>query len=202
MSPVLSRIPLSDVKDLVAYEKVREEMRARVIALKNTRRVALGDNLTLLFENRDTVLYQVQEMVRTERIVDEGRIQDEIDAYEVLLPGKGELAATLFIEILDIARMTTAQMREAVNRFQGLDRDALRLRLGEVEVPARFESGHTKEEKMAAVHYLRFAVPPQALAILADASRPVRLTVDHPRYRAEAVLPLALRAELARDLAG
>ena len=202
MSPVLSRIAPSDVKDLVAYEKVREEMRARVIELKNARRVALGDNLTLLFENRDTVLYQIQEMIRTERIVDEGRIQDEIDAYEVLLPGPGELSATLFIEIPEIARMTTAQMREAVNRFQGLDQGALWLRFGEVKVPARFESGHTKEEKMAAVHYVRFAVPPEARAVLADQAQRVRLTVEHPRYRAEAVLPAALRAEMARDLAG
>src|SRR5918994_1432133 len=164
MRSVTSRIAVSDVKDLAAYERVREQMRARVIELKRARRIALGDNLTLLFENRDTVLYQIQEMIRTERIVDARKIQDEIDAYDVLLPAPGELAATLFIEIPGIARMTTAQMREAVNRFQGLDHEALWLHLGEVRVPARFESGHTAEEKMAAVHYLRFAVPPEGRA--------------------------------------
>ena len=198
----MSRIALSEIKDLVAYERVREDMRARVIELKKARRVALGDNLTVLFENRQTVLFQIQEMIRTERIVDEAKIQDEIDAYEVLLPAPGELSATLFIEIPDIARMTTAQMREAVNRFQGLDRDSIWLRLGGLAVPARFESGHTKEEKMAAVHYLRFAVPAEGRAALADAASPARLTAEHPRYRAEAALPPALRAELARDLAG
>jgi hypothetical protein len=98
--------------------------------------------------------------------------------------------------------MTTAQMREAVNRFQGLDRDAVWLEAGGLEMPARFESGHTKEEKMAAVHYLRFAVPASARAALTDPARPARLAVRHPRYRAEAGLPPALRAELARDLAG
>jgi hypothetical protein len=202
VSPAPSRVTLSDVKDLVAYEKVREEMRARVIELKKSRRIALGDNLTLLFENRDTVLYQIQEMVRTERIVDEAKIQEEIAAYDVLLPGPGALSATLFIEIPDIARMTTAQMREAVNRFQGLDQGALWLHLGEVQVRARFESGQTKEEKMAGVHYLRFAVPPEGRAALADQAQRVRVTVEHPRYRAEAALSPALRAEMARDLAG
>jgi hypothetical protein len=197
----MSKIALSDVKDLVAYEKVREAMRAEVIERKKARRLALGDNLTVLFENRQTVLFQIQEMIRTERIVDEAKIQDEIDAYGVLLPGPGELSATLFIEIPDIARMTTAQMREAVNRFQGLDRDSVFLHLGGARVPARFESGHTKEEKMAAVHYLRFAVPPAARAALADPAQTVRLTVEHPRYRAEAAVPPALRAELAEDLA-
>jgi hypothetical protein len=198
----MSRIALSEIKDLVAYEKVREDMRARVIELKKARRVALGDNLTVLFENRQTVLFQIQEMIRTERIVDEAKIQDEIDAYDVLLPAPGELSATLFIEIPGIARMTTAQMREAVNRFQGLDRDSIWFHVGGLDLPARFESGHAKEEKMAAVHYLRFAVPAEGGAALADFSRPARLTAEHPRYRAEAVLPPALRTDLARDLAG
>jgi hypothetical protein len=201
MTTAAARITLADIKDLVAYEKAREEVRARVIALKKARRIALGDNLSLLFENRDTVLFQIQEMIRTERIVDEAKIQDEIDAYHVLLPAPGELSATLFIEIPDIAKMTTAQMREAVNRFQGLDRDALSLQVGATRVPARFESGHTKEEKMAAVHYVRFAVPAQARAALSDLAQAVRLVVEHPRYRAEAVVPPAMRAEIARDLA-
>jgi hypothetical protein len=197
----MSRITLAEIKDLVAYEKVREDMRARVIELKNARRIAVGDNVTVLFENRQTVVYQIQEMIRTERIVDEAKIQDEIDAYDVLLPASGELSATLFIEIPEIARMTTAQMREAVNRFQGLDRDSVWLHLGRTKVPARFESGKSKEEKMAAVHYVRFVLPPEGRAALADANQPVWLTVEHPRYQAEATVPPALRAEMAKDLA-
>jgi hypothetical protein len=198
----MTRIERSDVKDLVAYEKMREGTRARVIELKKARRIALGDTLTLLFENRETVLFQIQEMVRAERIVDEGRIRDEIDAYQVLLPGDGELSATLFIEIPEIARMTTAQMREAVNRFQGLDQGVLFLELGGRRVAARFESGQTREEKMAAVHYLRFAVPAEGRAALVDSTRTVRLVVEHPRYRAEATVSPDLRAQMAADLAG
>jgi hypothetical protein len=197
----MSRITLAEIKDLVAYEKAREDMRARIIELKKARRIAVGDNVTVLFENRQTVLYQIQEMIRTERIVDEAKIQDEIDAYEILLPAPGELSATLFIEIPEIVRMTTEQMREAVNRFQGLDRDSVWLYLGRTKAAARFESGNTKEEKMAAVHYVRFVVPPEGRAALADAPQPVRLTVEHPRYQAEATVPPALRAEMAKDLA-
>jgi hypothetical protein len=187
----------ADVLDLTAYEKVREGMRADVIALKRDRRVALGPNLTVLFENRATVLFQVQEMVRTERIVDDVRIQEEIDAYAPLLPAPGELSATLFIEIPELVHMRQDQVRETVNRFQGLDRGAVALEVGGLAIPARFESGHSKEEKMAAVHYLRFAVPVEARDL--DA-RPVRLVVDHPNYRAEAPLPAALRHALEAEL--
>ena len=176
-------------------------MRARVIELKKNRRVAVGDSLTFLFENRDTVLFQIQEMVRTERIVDDARIQEEIDAYDVLLPGRGELSATLFIEIPELSHMTNEQVRRTINRFQGLDRDGVKLHLGDgPAISARFEEGHSKEEKMAAVHYLRFSFPRDAEAILADPRQVVRLVVDHPNYRAEADVPAATRAELSADL--
>src|SRR6267378_460747 len=118
-------IHFSEIKNLVEYEKVRDTMRARIIELKKNRRVSVGENLTFLFENRDTVLFQIQEMVRTERIVEEPRVQDEIDAYRVLLPGPGELSATLFIEIPDLVHMSQEEVRRTVNRFQGLDRDGV-----------------------------------------------------------------------------
>src|SRR5947207_11389782 len=121
----MQQIHLSEIKNLVEYEKARDGMRARVIALKKNRRVAVGDNLTVLFENRDTVLFQIQEMVRTERIVDDARIQEEVDVYNALVPGPGELSATVFIEIPDLSRLSPEKVRETVNRFQGLDRDAL-----------------------------------------------------------------------------
>jgi hypothetical protein len=197
----MSAIDVSEVKDLVEYEKERDAVRSHVIELKKRRRLPLGDNLTLLFENRETVLFQVQEMVRTERIVDPARVQEEIDAYAPLLPGGGELSATLFIEIPELARMSQQEVRRTVNRFQGLDRGALTLELGDHVVPGRFESGHSNEEKMAAVHYVRFAVPPEARAALADGSRPARARVEHPAARAVADLPVELRSELVADLA-
>jgi Protein of unknown function (DUF3501) len=196
------KVDASEVKDLTAYEKVRDAERAKNLEATKHRRVSVGENLSFLFENRDTVLFQIQEMVRTERIVDPARIQEEVDSYNGLVPGRDELSATVFIEIPELVRMTPAQVRQAVNRFQGLDKGGvIWLRIApDVALPARFEEGHSNEEKMAAVHYLRFAVPPVARAALADASRTAALVVDHPNYNAEAPVSPALRAELLKDL--
>jgi uncharacterized alkaline shock family protein YloU len=196
----MRKVERSEIKDLVAYEKAREAMRARVIEVKTHRRVAVGPNLTLLFENRDTVLFQIQEMVRTERIVDDAKIQEEVDVYNALVPDHGELSATLFIEIPELVRMTQEKVRETVNRFQGLDRDSLWLVVDGLRVPARFESGHSKEEKMAAVHYVRFALPEAARAAFRDAAGDARLVVEHPHYRAEATLAAETRRVLREDL--
>ena len=199
----MRKVDISEIKDLVAYEKVRDAARARHIEVTRDRRISVGDNISFLFENRDTVLFQIQEMVRTERIVDEAKIQEEVDSYNALVPGADEISATLFIEIPELVRMTPSQVREAVNRFQGLDRDGvIWVRVGpDVRLPVRFEEGHSKEEKMSAVHYVRFAVPPAARAALADASRPAALVIQHPNYKAEAPVSSELRAELLKDLA-
>jgi hypothetical protein len=196
---IMQKIQMSDVKNLVEYEKVRDAMRAAVIAQKQRRRVILGDQLSLLFENRDTVLLQIQEMIRTERIVHDDKIQDELDAYNALIPGAGELSATLFIEIPDLFRKSQEEVRVTVNRFQGIDR-AVWLVVGHLHVSAVFEAGHSKEEKIAAVQYVRFAVDPDVRALLADRSQPARLVVDHPSYEAEATLTPETRAELLADL--
>ncbi len=195
----MERIGYEEIKDLVEYEKARDAMRAAVIALKRNRRVSVGDNLTFLFENRETVRFQIQEMIRTERIVDEDKIRFEVDTYNALIPGRGELSATLFIEIPDLVRMGQEEVRATVNRFQGLDREGVSLRVGAASIPARFEEGHSSEEKMAAVHFVRFSVPAEAVALL-DKGEPARLVVEHPRYKAEAALPPAVVQELLKDL--
>ncbi len=195
----MKKVELSEIKNLVEYEKARETMRDAVIALKQHRRVSVGDNLTFLFENRETVLFQIQEMVRTERIVDAAKIQDELDAYNALVPDAGELSATLFIEIPGIATFTTAEARAAVNRFQGLDQGAVFMVVGSQRTPARFEGGHSKEEKMAAVQYLRFPLTSESReALLLGA--PSSLVVEHPRYQARAEIGDATRASLSQDL--
>jgi hypothetical protein len=198
----MEKIGRAELKDLVEYEKQREAMRAAVIALKARRRISVGDRITLLFENRETVLFQIQEMIRTERIVDDAKIQDELDAYNALIPGPGELSATLFIEIPELIHMTQEEVRRTVNLFQGLDREAVWLALGDsLRIPAQFEPGHTKEEKMAAVHYVRFAVPAGARAALADPGATARLLVEHSNYEAETAIPAELREEMLEDLA-
>lgn len=196
----MEKVTLAEIRDIAQYERVRDAERARIIERKRPRRVALGENLTLLFENHETVLFQVQEMMRAERIVEPDRIQDELDTYNALIPGPGELSATLFIEIPGIARMTTDEMRAEVKRFQGLDEGHVALEIGAHRATAQFEPGHTSEEKMAAVHYVRFAVPDEARALLSDAATPVRLLCTHPSHPASADLTPETRAELAADL--
>jgi hypothetical protein len=196
----MKKIELAEILDLTAYEKARESMRTAVMALKVHRRTSLGDHLTVLFENRETVLFQIQEMVRTERIVEDAKIQDELDTYNALVPDEGELSATLFIEIPDISRMNHDQQIAAVNRFQGLDRDSIFLVIGDRRIPAVFEEGRTKEEKMSAVHFLRFAIPLEVRAALERGASPLKLLASHPHYAAEAPLDEAFRAELVRDL--
>jgi hypothetical protein len=189
------KIQRDEVANLYEYEKVRETARRDVIAEKARRRVAVGDRLSLLFENRRTVLFQIQEMVRAERIVAEDRIQDEVDVYNELIPDAGELSATLMIEIEEKERI-----KPELDRFLGIDAgDRLWLQVGrEHVVPGRFEAGHSKEDKIAAVHFVRFALSPAARE--AFAREPVAVVVDHAGYRARAELSEETRQALLEDL--
>ena len=196
----MKKIEIQELKNIAEYEKVRDRTRAEIIEVKKSRRIQVGDNLTFLFENRQTVLFQIQEMMRTERIVNDDKIQEEIDAYSALVPGEGEISATLFIEIADLYKMTQAEIHRTVNRFQGLDQDKVALVVGAERVAARFEGGGSHEEKMAAVHYLRFPIPHGIRAALADPSVEARIVVDHPNYEAAAPLVGAVRQLLVADL--
>ena len=191
------RIEFKDVLNFFEYEKVRAEMRGRVIDLKRVRRVSVGEHLSFVFENRDTVLFQIQEMCRVERIADDARVQDEIDVYNALLPRRGELSATLLIEITD-----REQIQPVLDRFTGIDLGpTVWIQIGkEFAVPGEFEAGRSDEErgKLSAVHFVRFAFPPGAVRAFADS--PVHLAVDHPGARARVELSAETRVELLRDL--
>lgn len=197
--PAPHRLELSDVLDLVQYERVREARRRRVIALKAARRVTVGRHLSFLFENRETVLFQVQEMCRVERIVDPIRIQDELDVYNTLLPRPGCLSATLFIEIED-----RALIQPVLDRFMGIDQGRhVWLQVGrDLVAHGEFEAGHSDEErgKLSAVHFVRFPFPPEA--VRAFAREPSWLVVDHPAERARVALAEATRRALLEDLEG
>jgi hypothetical protein len=191
-------IVLGDVLNLFAYEKVRDERRRRVLALKQVRRVAVGRYLSFLFENRETVLFQIQEMCRAERIIDDARIQEEIDVYGALLPRPGDLSATLMIEIEDKERI-----KPILDGFLGIDTGQhVWIQVGkEFAVPAEFEPGHSDEErgKLSAVHFVRFAFPERAVRAFRDSS--VSLVVDHPAERTRVEISAETRAALLEDLA-
>ncbi len=186
----------SEVLNLYEYEKVRPQTRGRVIELKRRRRVAVGRYLSFLFENRDTVLFQIQEMCRVERIVDAAKIAEEVRVYNALLPNPGELAATMMIEIEE-----QEQIQPVLDRLLGIDTgDYVRLQVGAETIAGIFESGHSDEErgKISAVHFLRFPLP--ATAGRAFRTADVWLIVDHPNERARARLGDEIKASLADDL--
>ena len=190
----MNKINLDDVLGFTAYEKIREKFREEIIEKKKRRRVSVGDKVSLVFENRDTVLFQIQEMLRAERIADLDKIREEIAVYNELIPNPGELSATLFLEIADQARL-----REDLLKFLGID-EAVSIKVGNHVVPGRFEEGRSKEDKISAVQYVKFPFSAEARAALADGA-PVELVIDHPNYRARAVLAPEAQQSLAEDLA-
>jgi len=197
--PWASGLTLADVLDLRAYERVREDYRARIIARKQRRRVALGPVMTLVFECFDTVRFQVQEMARAEKIISDEGIQVELDIYNRLLPGEGELSATLFIELT-----SDDALREWLPRLVGIERQLGFSLDGEV-VPSVPEAAHaaalTRETVTPAVHYVRFGFTPAQVAAFGDAAE-VALVATHPAYEARTDLIPAVRQELLGDLLG
>jgi len=182
-------IGLDDIIGRERYGEVRETIRRRVIAHKRPRRVAVGDRLSLVFEDRATVWYQTQEMLWVERVTDLDAIREELEVYNQLLPGEGDLAATLLIELREQERI-----REEFRRLVGLDRH-LALLVGERRIPAVFEDGRQTEEKISAVQYVRFPLDGAAREGLA-AGAPLAIVVDHPNYVATAALDDAARTAI------
>ena len=187
----------SEILNLVEYEKVRDARRREIIELKKARRVVVGRYLTFVFENRETVWFQIEEMVRAERIVDEAKIAEEVEVYNTLLPRPGELAATMLIEITE-----PSQIKPVLDKLLGIDtRDYVKLTVGPHAIVGDFESGHSDEERgeLSAVHFVRFALPPEARRIFMAAE--VTLGVEHPNERARTVLSEETKLSLLQDLA-
>lgn len=191
----MRRLTVDDVLGPDEYLPVREEMRARVRALRSVRRVQVGERISLTFENRETALFQVQEMVRVEEIRDPDKLAEEVRVYNDLIAGAGELRATFFVEITDRARIQTD-----LDSLVGLEREGLVLELGADRVAADFEPGHAREDRISAVHYVRFRLTDAQQRALLDPDVPVAVVVDHPAYHARADLGPATRAALAEDL--
>ena len=141
--------------------------------------------MTLVFENRDTVRFQIQEMLRVERIVRPDKIEAEIAVYNELLPGPGELAATLFIEVT-----VESEVQPTLDRFIGLDEPGkVVLRTGEAVYPALFAPGKSREDRISAVHDIRFPLGEDGRLALEDASSGgALLEVQHVGYEAQTVL--------------
>jgi len=191
----MRRVEPAEILDLTAYERIREEFFAKMIELKRPRRITVGDRLCFIFENRDTVIFQIQEMTRAERTVKPEAIAAEVDVYNELLPGAHELSATLMIEIPEQSRI-----RAELDRLVGID-EHVTLQIGDDTVAASFDEKQFEEDRISAVQYVRFPLGPTLAARFRDPTVPVCLRVDHPEYTAETRIKGAARASLAADLA-
>lgn len=192
----MKQLVQEDLLSAVDYERQREAFRARIIALKQRRRISVGPLITMVFENRDTLRFQIQEMIRVERIVDPAKVQDELDVYNALLPSQDELSATLLIEITD-----EAKMKEWLDRFMGLDHgEKVAIVAGSERVFGEFEGGHSHDTKISAVHFVRFRPTAAMIVSFADLRQPVTISVNHGGYQEELPVPGSMREEWLSDL--
>jgi hypothetical protein len=198
----MTKLTLDDIADLRAYEREREEFRDHVIALKKRRRVHVGPFVTFVFENRDTIRFQIQEMARVERISTDEAIETVLRIYNPLIPEPGHLSATMFIELT-----SEEELRLWLPDLVGIEQQ-VELRIGRGDdrrvVPCVVDAEHakqlTREEVTASVHYVHFDLDPADVE--AFAAGPVTLAVTHRNYSEEAELSAATLEELLGDLRG
>jgi len=191
---VMQKLTLDDTWNILEYEKIRDEFRRQIIEMKKKRRVALGNVISMVFENRNTALFQVQEMIRIERLVHEDQIAHEIEVYNSLIPDTGELSATLFIEAQD-----RVMLHALLQQLAGLDR-YVSLRIGDqFTIPAQFEPDRSREGQISPIQYLRFPFSTEGQAAFRNGHDWVAVVIDHPNYQATATLSAEMRAALARD---
>jgi hypothetical protein len=177
------------------YESIRDRFRARVIVEKKSRRVHLGDKASCVFENHDTVLLQIQEMLRTERITREAAIAHEIETYNELLGGTNELSCTVMLEVVDeVARDAFLIAAKGIEKCFFIE-------LGGERSTGRAAEDRSLEDRASAVIYLKFALSAGAAAAL-SAGGPATLGVDHAAYRAQLALDPQITRALGEDLAG
>ena len=190
----MRKILPADIRSTPDYELDRARVRTRLIEIKRGRRIAVGSNMTVLFENRDTMIYQVQEMMRVEKITDLGAIKHEIDTYNELVPGPDALSATILLEY-DIPE----QRDERLQALLGLENHVWLEIDGEERVPAEFDLRQMSPHRISSVHYVQFNLgPARSVAIRKGAT--VALTTDHPELKERTQLTAAQCQALAEDL--
>jgi hypothetical protein len=192
----MAKLSHSDLYSLEEYARIRPEFRARVIEHKNKRRVAIGDHAALYFEDSLTMQYQVQEMLRIERIFEQEGIQDELDVYNPLIPDGMNWKATFMMEYPDVE-----QRRQALAKLIGVEKAVWVQVEGfdRVHPIANEDLDRETEDKTSSVHFLRFELSPEmAAAVKGGAS--IKAGIDHPAYQAETEIPAEVRDSLAGDL--
>jgi Protein of unknown function (DUF3501) len=193
----MTALTRTDLFNLETYAVERAAFRARVLAHKQVRKLQLGEHVTLLFEDRLTIQYQVQEMLRIERIFEPAAIQDELDAYNPLIPGGHDLKATMLIEYADVD-----QRRRELARLGGIERHVYAevAGIGRAATHADEDMDRSDDDKTSAVHFLRFDFTPAQLSSL-RAGATLCFGIDDARMPATVEVPAAIREALLRDFA-
>lgn len=194
------KLTLDDIADMRAYEREREDFRHQIIELKKLRRISVGPLVTLVFENRQTIRFQIQEMARVEKLVTDEAIQGELDVYNPLIPEPGSLQATLLLDLT-----TKELLLEWLPKLVGIER-AVQIRIGDGDdaevIPSIPEAAHeaqlTRPDTTASVHYIGFELTPDQVERFA--TEPVTLAVDHDHYIESTPLSAETVAELLTDL--
>ena len=190
----MKRVEAAEIESLEDYQLGRAARRKEILEIKGRRRVAVGDHLTLLFENHETVLYQIQEMLRVERITELRAIAHEITTYNELVGGTDEVCSTLLIEYADETERD-ARLRDLV----GLQ-EHVRLEVDGVGAcRAEFDLRQMSTERISAVHYVRFRLGGELATAIREGAAP-EVVIDHPEMAARAVLTADQAAALADDL--
>ncbi|MFC1549907.1 DUF3501 family protein [Candidatus Neomarinimicrobiota bacterium] len=175
----MEKLTLADLMNIYEYEKDRDKYRRSIIKYKSERRIQLGPYILITFENRKTMKYQVQEMMRAERMVDDVKIQHELDIYNALLPDQNELSATLFIEITE-----ETEIRELLYKFIGLtENQTLFIKMDHDKVYANFESGREEEDKISSVHYIRFRFTHEQISRMQSGKTKLSIGIDYKDYQ-------------------
>ena len=192
----MGKLTRDDLYSLEKYSGVRNEFRDKVMEHKAKRRLAIGPHATLYFEDSLTMQYQVQEMLRLERIFEPDGIQQELDVYNPLIPDGSNWKATFMVEYEDVE-----ERRAALARLIGIEKTVWVSveGYGKVFAICNEDLDRETEDKTAAVHFMRFELTPEMVAAIKHGAT-VRAGIDHPNYREEVEMSPQVRASLARDL--
>jgi hypothetical protein len=194
----MKKVERNELLGLAEYEQIRPQFMARVIGEKKERRVLVGDEISVVFENHDTALFQIQEMLRTERITKEASILHELETYNDLVPGDAELSATMFVEIVD----TPTRERRLVE-LAGLEATIALEVLG-TKIAGRNETRGVLPDRTTAVHYVKFPLGKELTARLVARGKSVEGTMffllEHPKLSVRKEIPAVTVRNLADDL--
>ena len=191
----MKQLSADKMLNIIEYEKVRSDYRKDIIDYKKHRRIKIGPNLAIVFENERTLSFQIQEIMRAERIVHDQKIQEEVDIYNSIMPPKNGLSATLFIEVTDESRI-----KPVLNQFIGLTTGkTIYLEINKEKVFALFEEGREEEDKISSVHYIQFHLNDDQLEKLIDPENIAEIGIDYNDYSHKSILSSSTKKSLYLD---